>query len=234
MLSSKIFYLAIPAIIVLLSLQPVQGRMSVILDKASDIFRSWSLNGDYDYIPNGIGLKSKASSFPEKFNFKPFYLTKGIWCVFPLSADLRLEEFGKPASNVTSATFGFRSAAQLLDSVSISYSMGGKTANITISSGFNKEPIMTISSSSMHIEDGFVKAIVPLNIATNFVIEANVSSDGDYILIDQIEAIFLETTTSTRPTTTTTPTPLPKSAASNFSPVLILLSSSILFILSHL
>ncbi len=118
-----------------------EAERSVVLDKETDIFISWKLKGNYVYYPNGRQLKQARDSLPKDFGFKSFLTSKGIWAIFPEPSDVVDSSYVN-----SSASFRFSSSAQLMSSVTLTYSMGGKS-RITVRQDSANIPFYTISPS---------------------------------------------------------------------------------------
>jgi len=119
------------------------SKLSVVLDKQSDIFRMWKLNGSYIYYPNGHLLRTIHDHFPADFDFAEFSASKGIWSVFP-EAFTEQQRF---SLENTSASFAYSSSAQLLDSVTLTYCMAGNSRILVKKFISDSKPLFTITPS---------------------------------------------------------------------------------------
>ncbi|CAL8102134.1 unnamed protein product [Orchesella dallaii] len=212
---------------------------TVSLDKSSDESRMWKIK-DSVYLSGGEDLQGAMREYlPKGFQFNNFALSKGIWVVVPNKKNCDAtpknddawmntgwDDFSSEvistnsnssstSSNTpksvshcnTTATgiFQLKMSAQLLASVKVTFNYGGNsTIRIT---GARGHPFEEFADGKQF--DNWIETSIPLD-GRLMLLEAIVYGDGDYILIDKIEAeVSAATTTSTTKQTTTTEKPQP-------------------------
>ena len=113
---------------------------SAMLDKQSDVSAGWTLDGAFEYYKSGEQIPRLKAFLPQGFDYKNIRSAEGLWAVL-----------SDPGEEESVAKFGYRlSSDKVIDSVTVTYSLGGNATLYLLDANNDTEPIYKIEPSSDH------------------------------------------------------------------------------------